>query len=168
MNASPRTIVSPRLSGVVPGLVAERVVFEITEHTPVEDPGALQEAVDGLRARGMRFAIEGAGAGFPSLGNILRIAPDFIKLDISLVRGVEHHEANRATASAVARFASDIGAQVRGGLGGPPSRAFCTAAIRTTVGRAVRPQGAGQRAGPRSLGRSSARSILEVAGSEVD
>jgi EAL domain-containing protein (putative c-di-GMP-specific phosphodiesterase class I)/AmiR/NasT family two-component response regulator len=112
VNASPRTIVSPRLAGALRGVPPERLVIEVTEHTPVEDPAALQEAAAGLRARGMRLAIDDAGAGFSSLGNILRITPDLIKLDISLVRGVEHREADRATAAAVARFAADIGARL--------------------------------------------------------
>lgn len=112
VNASPRAIVSPGFPGAFLGVRAERVLLEVTEHAPVEDPEALQEAVAHLRDRGMRLAIDDAGAGFSSLGSILRITPDFIKLDISLVRGVEHHEAHRDTASAVARFASDIGAQL--------------------------------------------------------
>ncbi|MBI2238576.1 MAG: EAL domain-containing protein [Actinobacteria bacterium] len=112
VNASPPTLTSPRVLEALGSVQAERVILEVTEQAPVEDQLVLEEAISKLRARGVRLAIDDAGAGFASLGNILRLAPDFIKLDISLIRGIESDEAHRATASALIRFASDIGAEI--------------------------------------------------------
>ncbi len=112
VNASPRTLICPRLLGALEGVAAARVVVEVTEHAPVKDYDVFEEGVSKLRARGMRLAIDDAGAGFSSLGDILRLAPEFIKLDISLIRTIESDEAGRAAASALIRFASDIGAEI--------------------------------------------------------
>ena len=112
VNASPRTFVSPELLDALEGVAARRLVVEVTEHAPVEDYDVFEEGVSKLRARGMRLAIDDAGAGFSSLGGILRLAPEFIKLDISLIRTIASDEAGRATASALIRFASDIGAEI--------------------------------------------------------
>ena len=92
VNVSPRTFVSPELIGCMDGLAAGRVVVEVTEDAPVEDYDVLEDGVRQLRARGVRLAIDDAGAGFSSLGGILRLAPEFIKLDISLIR---HHRERR-------------------------------------------------------------------------
>ncbi len=57
-------------------------------------------------------AIDDAGAGFSSLGNILRLSPDFIKLDISVIRGIDRDEARREAVAALRRFAADIGSAI--------------------------------------------------------
>lgn len=112
VNASPRTIASPRFLAALEDVPASRVVVEVTEHAPVQDYDAFERAVRELRSCGSRLAMDDAGAGFSSLGHILRLAPELIKLDISVIRAIESDEAARATASALLRFASDIGAEM--------------------------------------------------------
>ena len=61
-----------------------------------------------LRASGVRIAIDDAGAGFASLRHTLRLAPDIVKLDISLTRGIDGDRARRALASALISFADEM------------------------------------------------------------
>jgi EAL domain-containing protein (putative c-di-GMP-specific phosphodiesterase class I) len=89
-----------------------RVVLEVTEHAAVEDYGSLEQALRGHRARGMRVAVDDAGAGFASLRHILRLAPDLIKLDLSLTRDIHRDRSRRALATALISFASEIGAEI--------------------------------------------------------
>jgi EAL domain-containing protein (putative c-di-GMP-specific phosphodiesterase class I) len=112
VNVSPRAFVSPKLIETMGGVPPGRVVVEVTEDAPVQDYDVFEDGMRQLRARGVRLAIDDAGAGFSSLGGILRLAPEFIKLDISLIRTIASNEAGRATASALIRFASDIGAEI--------------------------------------------------------
>jgi len=65
-----------------------------------------------LRDRGIRLAIDDAGAGFSSLRHIVRLSPDFIKLDITLTRDIDADPARRALATALISFASEIGATI--------------------------------------------------------
>lgn len=112
LNLSPEVLSSVRFLRVLPELPSRHVVLEITEHAPVEDYETLAHSLERLRAEGIRLAIDDAGAGFASLRHILRLAPDFIKLDISLTRGIDGDQARRALASALISFASEIGATI--------------------------------------------------------
>ncbi len=64
-------------------------VIEITENTVIDDFDRMRDIVRQLRAHGFRVAIDDAGAGYAGLQTMVEIEPDFIKLDMSLIRGVE-------------------------------------------------------------------------------
>ncbi len=92
--------------------VAERVVIEITEHAQVDDYDALSAALAPLRERGARLAIDDVGAGFANLRHILRLAPDIVKLDLSLTQEIARDPAREALASSLVGFASGVGASI--------------------------------------------------------
>lgn len=110
VNASPDLILSRRLEPLLASVDPTRIVLEVTEHAPVADYGALLEAVGELRRRGLRLAVDDAGAGFASLGHILSLRPDIVKLDMSLTRDVHRDPVRRALAGALVRFCGDTGA----------------------------------------------------------
>lgn len=68
---------------------AERVVIEFTERARLEDIARLRERVAALRSLGYRFAIDDLGAGYAGLQTFVHIEPEFAKVDMSLVRGVD-------------------------------------------------------------------------------
>ena len=108
LNLSHRTATSPRLLHELADERADRLVIEITEHEPVEDYDALTDALEALRRRGVRVAIDDAGAGFASLRHALRLDPHILKVDISLVRDIDTDRARRALASALIHFAEEM------------------------------------------------------------
>lgn len=108
VNASHRAAMTPRLLEIL-GPHAHRVTVEITEHEPIADYPRLGAALAALRARGARVAIDDAGAGFASLRHTLQLAPDQVKLDISLTRSIDSDRARRAMASALISFADEMG-----------------------------------------------------------
>ena len=89
-----------------------RIVVELTEHASIEEYGAVLAAVADLRERGVRLAVDDAGAGYASFRHILRLAPEIIKLDRSLICGLHDDAALRALAAAVVMFALDMGSTV--------------------------------------------------------
>lgn len=91
---------------------AERLVVEITEHTAVVDYDALVREVAALRSLGVRVAVDDTGTGYSGLNHILQLAPDFIKLDRSLIQSVDARPGAKALCSALSDFARDIGASV--------------------------------------------------------
>jgi EAL domain-containing protein (putative c-di-GMP-specific phosphodiesterase class I) len=112
VNISPATAMSTLFMETLLTAPADRLVIEITEHAQVDDYPALNEALAMLRERRVRLAIDDAGAGFASLQHIIRLAPDFIKLDIALTRGIDEAPVRRALATALISFASEIGAAI--------------------------------------------------------
>jgi EAL domain-containing protein (putative c-di-GMP-specific phosphodiesterase class I) len=112
LNVSPAMAIAPELHEVLDGLPAERLVLEMTEHARVDDYPALKAALGSFRERGIRLAIDDAGAGFASLRHIVLLHPDFIKLDMTLTRDVHVDETRRALVAALVAFGSQIGAKV--------------------------------------------------------
>jgi EAL domain-containing protein (putative c-di-GMP-specific phosphodiesterase class I) len=58
--------------------------------------------------------VDDAGAGFASLRHILRLRPDFIKLDTSLTRDIDLDVARRALARGLTSFGTEIGSTIIG------------------------------------------------------
>jgi PAS domain S-box-containing protein len=114
VNVSPQTLLSERLAALLDESPwpTSRLVLEITEHVSVDDYAELQPHVDDLRARGARIAVDDAGAGYASFRHILRLRPDYIKLDRTLVDGLDHDPAKRALAGAFVTFGREMGATV--------------------------------------------------------
>lgn len=112
VNLSPEALMSPELPGVIPEGFAHQLVIELTEHTPVPDYASLAVAFAPLRALGAGLAIDDAGAGFASLRHILELAPQFIKLDISITQKIEHDRAAHAMAVALTSFSGAIDATI--------------------------------------------------------
>jgi EAL domain-containing protein (putative c-di-GMP-specific phosphodiesterase class I)/AmiR/NasT family two-component response regulator len=94
-----------------PGLYP-KIVIELTEHVPVEDYAAVHGALADMRARGSRLAADDLGSGYAGFRHLIRLQPDIIKLDISLVRGIHRSNGQRALSSALVAFAADVGAHV--------------------------------------------------------
>ena len=112
VNISPATLRGSPFRKALSGVDAKRIVVEVTEHMPVEDYDALNEAVDRVRALGVRLAIDDAGAGFASLRHILRLAPDFVKLDRTLIDDIERDRSHQALAAGLISFAEKIDATI--------------------------------------------------------
>jgi EAL domain-containing protein (putative c-di-GMP-specific phosphodiesterase class I)/FixJ family two-component response regulator len=107
VNTSHRAAMSPELPDVL-GDLAPRIVVEITEHEAIGDYRELMHALSELRAAGVRVAIDDAGAGFASLRHTLQIAPDIVKVDISLTRDIDIDRGRRALTSALISFADEM------------------------------------------------------------
>jgi len=112
LNVSPETLASGALETLIDGVPGERLIFELTEHAPVADYAPLRSAVDSLRKRGVRIAVDDAGAGFASWQHILKLAPDMIKLDLALTRDIDDDPVRRALATALVNFAGETGAAI--------------------------------------------------------
>lgn len=112
VNVSPATVATDAFHDAVPMRDARRIVVEITEHAPIVDYDAFAPHLRRLRRRGVRLAIDDAGAGFASLRHILRLAPDIIKTDMTLTRRITASRAERALTRALITFADEIDATI--------------------------------------------------------
>jgi EAL domain-containing protein (putative c-di-GMP-specific phosphodiesterase class I) len=102
VNVSPELILSGRLAAALPSW-RDRLILEVTEHVEINDYPAVRAAVEAIGM--VRLAVDDAGAGFASLRHVLELQPQFMKLDISLVRGIEGDPARQGLVAGMVYFA---------------------------------------------------------------
>ena len=91
---------------------ADRVVFEITERGAVPDVRRFMEAIGQLREFGYQLAIDDLGAGYASLNSVALLNPDFVKVDMALVRQVDNSSRKRALIQSILSYANAEDVQV--------------------------------------------------------
>ena len=112
VNVSPDVALG-ELDEVLAGVAdCSRVILEVTEYAPVEDYAALETVLAPYRRRGLRVAVDDAGAGYSSMSHVLKLRPDLLKVDMSLVRDVDQDPIRQALVGALVRFAAVAGATV--------------------------------------------------------
>ena len=112
VNTSPATLMAPGFTDLFADIDPGRIVVEVTEHSPVDDYAGLRTCLDELASAGIRLAVDDAGAGYASLRHILKLRPDLIKLDISIIRNIHEEPLQRALAAALVTFADELGASI--------------------------------------------------------
>jgi diguanylate cyclase (GGDEF)-like protein len=111
LNLSPSTLRAPEVEAVLPQDMTG-LVIEVTEHELAADDSALAADLARLRERGARVAVDDAGAGYAGLQQLMRVSPDLIKLDRSLVQNIHEDPAKQALVDSFVRFGRRTGAQV--------------------------------------------------------
>jgi EAL domain-containing protein (putative c-di-GMP-specific phosphodiesterase class I) len=112
VNVGPEVLVSRPFARLLRSVDTSRVVIELTEHTKIDDYAPIQRVVSDLRSFGARVALDDTGAGYSGLNHILKLSPDFIKLDRLVTSGIDHDPVRRALATALVSFASSTGATI--------------------------------------------------------
>lgn len=112
LNASPATLVDPRLARCISRSEPSRIVIEITEHAAIGDYAALVGSLQVLRDMGVRIAVDDVGAGFSSFAHVLELSPHLLKMDISITRGIDTDPIRRALATAIVEVARRLGAGI--------------------------------------------------------
>ena len=111
INLSPSALTSAPVQAVLPESL-DGVIVELTENELLSEAPGLDAALEDVRARGGRLAIDDAGAGYAGLKHVMRLGPDLIKLDRSLVAGVEHDAARASLIASFVGYGRDSGATV--------------------------------------------------------
>ena len=113
VNLSPSAVGDPRVETVMRNAGDLRgVVVELTEESPADDLRLLNTKLDRYRERGAQLALDDAGAGSSGLRQVIELRPDIIKLDRSLVMGVDADPARAAMIEALQELTSRLGAQL--------------------------------------------------------
>ncbi|MDB4989002.1 MAG: Response regulator of zinc sigma-54-dependent two-component system [Myxococcaceae bacterium] len=91
VNLHPCDLLDPELfSKSAPlSMCARRVVLEITERASLDTVADVRTRVAELKGLGFRVAIDDMGAGYAGLNSFAMLRPDFVKIDLSLVRDVD-------------------------------------------------------------------------------
>ena len=91
---------------------ASRIVLEVTERAAILDLDRFRGQVKQLREYGLRIAIDDLGSGYSALGLVADLAPDYIKLDMTLVRDIDTSPVRQNLLRNMVSFARDLGARV--------------------------------------------------------
>jgi len=109
VNVSPGAAMSGRFCEFLASLDdVDGLVLELTEHAVVEDYDVLTGCLGPVRDRGIKVAVDDAGSGHASLRHILQVEPEFIKLDMSLLSGIEDDQPKLALTTGITSFAREI------------------------------------------------------------
>jgi EAL domain-containing protein (putative c-di-GMP-specific phosphodiesterase class I) len=92
--------------------VADRVVLEMTERASLDAVPDVAGRMKRLRALGYRIAVDDLGAGYAGLTSFTQLQPEFVKLDMSLVRGVHRNSTQQKLVSSMASLCRDLNIQV--------------------------------------------------------
>lgn len=87
------------------GVAPERLSFELTESSAMDDPTASLDLLTRLRMQGFHLALDDFGTGFSSMVQLVRLPFSELKIDKSFVMTAMHSEESRT----VTRFIVDLG-----------------------------------------------------------
>jgi EAL domain-containing protein (putative c-di-GMP-specific phosphodiesterase class I) len=119
INTLPATLRDPQFRGRAlvdfldkAQIAPERIVIEITEKLVIENYGLFRETMAYFSDLGMHFAVDDVGAGYSGLEAIARLKPDYLKIDMALVRDVHASPVNQAMVKAIVSLGQGTGATV--------------------------------------------------------
>jgi EAL domain-containing protein (putative c-di-GMP-specific phosphodiesterase class I) len=119
VNTLPATIRDPQFRGKAlidfldkAQVSPDRIVIEITEKLVIDNYNLFRETMAYFTDLGMSFAVDDVGSGYSGLESIARLKPNYLKIDLSLVRDVHVSLINREMVKAILSMGRGIGAAV--------------------------------------------------------
>jgi diguanylate cyclase (GGDEF)-like protein len=121
MNLSTATVTSPLFRQFLQkqhrrmSVVGARIIFEVAEVAAARDLPRMLSSMQRLRELGCRFALDNFGIGASSVASLGALPVDYVKLDGTLVRGVEDDDARAEIVRALVTVARALGREVIAG-----------------------------------------------------
>jgi EAL domain-containing protein (putative c-di-GMP-specific phosphodiesterase class I) len=116
LNVEPDSIQDPALrSEATFALLREndlrpsQIVLEMTEHSAVRDFAHFRQVLNYFQFQGYRLAVDDVGSGYSGLKSIAEIKPDFIKIDMGLIRDMHLHPIKQDLTGTIVRFCASSG-----------------------------------------------------------
>jgi len=98
------TIAATQATGFPP----HHFVFEFVESEEILDVSAFLKTLECFRRRGFRVALDDVGAGYASLNVLVHVKPDFMKLDMGLIRDVDNDLYKSRVAAKLLELAQEL------------------------------------------------------------
>jgi len=93
---------------------ASRIVLEVTESAAIEEYERVNELLQHLKKFGFRIALDDLGSGYSGLNSLGQLGPDFVKLDMRLIRDIGTDSRSARLIKYILDFANGEGMQVVG------------------------------------------------------
>jgi EAL domain-containing protein (putative c-di-GMP-specific phosphodiesterase class I)/GGDEF domain-containing protein len=119
INIEPDAVADPELRDIMfttllarSSVKPEDVVFEITERSAITDFASFRATLEYLRTLGFRVAVDDGGAGYGSLQCLAEVHPEWLKIDISLIRDIDTDDVRRSLVTSMVTFAERMGVKL--------------------------------------------------------
>jgi EAL domain-containing protein (putative c-di-GMP-specific phosphodiesterase class I) len=113
VNLSAPVLLDPLTLRMFDGLGdLDGLIVEITEETLVQSNTQLRTVIAPLQQRGARLAVDDMGAGYSGLCQITTVRPSYLKLDRSMISGIDHDQDRAALVGALVGYANQVGSLV--------------------------------------------------------
>jgi EAL domain-containing protein (putative c-di-GMP-specific phosphodiesterase class I) len=116
INFNPSTTCDPELclrstvtAAESAGISPSRIVFEVTESEFVTDSDHLKKILSYYRSHGFRIALDDLGSGYSGLSLLTELKPDFVKLDMSLIRKIDTDLYKQQVTRSILEMATRVG-----------------------------------------------------------
>ncbi|MDH5881413.1 EAL domain-containing protein [Vibrio cyclitrophicus] len=109
INLSPQDLLSDKTLEVLEAAISgmndpTRLGLEVLESEQIKDYGRMIEVCDHFRALGTRIIVDDFGSGYSNIDEIIKLEPQVIKLDGSLIRNIDKDEKQRNITSQLVRL----------------------------------------------------------------
>lgn len=115
VNTFPNTMHDPEFKGESLsnllhscGLKGDNIVFEVTERVAIENYSMFQKEQNYFSSLGFGLAVDDIGSGYGSLEAIANLKPQYVKVDLSIIRDIHKNPVKQELLRAI----SDIGRKV--------------------------------------------------------
>lgn len=119
LNVEPESVGDPQLREALTSAMlrdaspeAASVVLELTERAAIADFAHFRATLDYIRALGFGVAVDDAGAGYGSLQCLAEVQPEWLKVDMSLVRGCDADAVRATLVESLVAFSNRVGAKL--------------------------------------------------------
>lgn len=90
---------------------ASRIIFEILESEGIENYEEVVNFITQIKALGAKIAIDDFGTGYSNFEHILKLNVDYIKIDGSLIKGIQHNKKHKIIVETIVDFAKKVGSK---------------------------------------------------------
>lgn len=91
--------------------IGERLTIELTKNQEINDFDKINLFIDEVRKFGCKVAIDNFGTGYTNFEYLLKIKTDFIKIDGSIIKNIDHDEHARKIVKLMIELAKTLGIQ---------------------------------------------------------
>lgn len=89
----------------------KNIIFEILESDFIEDFSVVKEFTTYVRTKGCKIAIDDFGSGYSNMENILKLKPEIIKIDGSLIKNINLSEESKTIVKNIVNMAKELNAK---------------------------------------------------------
>lgn len=93
-------------------LQPEDIVLEITERTPIQSKSLFKKVLKHYTEQGYSVAIDDFGSAYAGLDRLFYIKPDFLKLDVNLIRDIENDETKKSLVKHLVLFCKEVSIKI--------------------------------------------------------
>ncbi len=88
--------------------ISERVIFEIVESESIENFDEIEKFINKVKSYGCKIAIDDFGTGYSNFEYLMKLQPDFIKIDGSIIKSIVDDKRSEILTSVIVSFAKEM------------------------------------------------------------